>query len=110
MSNEQLSAMDKRIQSIESTLQGYTGQFSNIQSSLKDSHSTLNQGLTEHMTHSKYLLRGFVDRAHLTVSVISTKTPKMSSFIIVVIVFQMLLAGSYVLYKRRRANGPKKYL
>lgn len=60
MSNEQLSAMDKRIQSIESTLQGYTGQFSNIQSSLKDSHSTLNQGLTEHMTHSKYLLCGFV--------------------------------------------------
>ncbi|KAL8986057.1 MAG: hypothetical protein Q9205_000400 [Flavoplaca limonia] len=93
MPNEQLSAMDKRIQSIESTLQSHTGQFSNIQSSLRDSHSTLNQGLTEHMTH-----------------IISTKTPKMSSFIIVVIVFQMLLAGSYVLYKRRRANGPKKYL
>ncbi|KAL8999081.1 MAG: hypothetical protein Q9169_001969 [Polycauliona sp. 2 TL-2023] len=93
MSNEQLSAMDKRIQSIENTLQGYSGQFSNIQSSLKDSHSTLNEGLTQHMTN-----------------IISTKTPKMSSFIIVVIVFQMLLAGSYVLYKRRRANGPKKYL
>ncbi len=55
MSNDQLSAMDKRIQSIESTLQGYSGQFSNIQSSLQDSHSTLNEGLTQHMTHSKYL-------------------------------------------------------
>ncbi|KAL8674444.1 MAG: hypothetical protein Q9168_001177 [Polycauliona sp. 1 TL-2023] len=92
-SNEQLSAMDKKIQSIETTLQGYAGQFSNIHSSLKDSHSTLNEGLTQHMTN-----------------IISTKTPKMSSFIIVVIVFQLLLAGSYIMYKRRRANGPKKYL
>ncbi|KAL8775393.1 MAG: hypothetical protein Q9209_000401 [Squamulea sp. 1 TL-2023] len=93
MSNEQLGTMDKRIQSIEHTLQGYSGQFSNIQSSLKDSHSTLNEGLTQHMTH-----------------IISTKSPKMSSFVIVIILFQLLLAGSYVLYKRRRANGPKKYL
>ncbi|KAL8858479.1 MAG: hypothetical protein Q9178_004977 [Gyalolechia marmorata] len=92
-SNEQLSAMNKRIQSIENTLQGYSGQFSSIQSILKDSHSTLNEGLSQHMTH-----------------IISTKTPRMSSFIVVVIVFQLLLAGCYVLYKRRRANGPKKYL
>ncbi|KAI4246012.1 MAG: hypothetical protein L6R40_002228 [Gallowayella cf. fulva] len=93
MSGEQLNAMDARIRNIENTLQGYSGQFSNIQSSLKDSHSTLNEGLTQQMTH-----------------IISTKSPKMSSFVIVVVVFQLLLAGSYVIYKRRRANGPKKYL
>ncbi|KAL8731452.1 MAG: hypothetical protein Q9166_003427 [cf. Caloplaca sp. 2 TL-2023] len=93
MSSEQLSAMDTRIQSIENTLRGYSGQFSDIQNSLKDSHSTLNEGLTQQMTH-----------------IISAKSPKMGSFVIVVIVFQLLLAGSYVLYKRRRANGPKKYL
>ncbi|KAL8681565.1 MAG: hypothetical protein Q9186_002305 [Xanthomendoza sp. 1 TL-2023] len=93
VSSEQLSAMDTRIQSIESTLRGFSGQFSNIHSSLKDSHSTLNEGLTQQMTH-----------------IISTKSPRMSSFVIVVIVFQLLLAGSYVLYKRRKANGPKKYL
>ncbi|KAL8807821.1 MAG: hypothetical protein Q9182_000470 [Xanthomendoza sp. 2 TL-2023] len=54
-SHEQLSAMDTRIQSIENTLRDFSGHFSNIHSSLKDSHSTLNEGLTQHMTHSKNL-------------------------------------------------------
>ncbi|KAI4258393.1 MAG: hypothetical protein LQ352_001242 [Teloschistes flavicans] len=92
-SNEQLSALDRRIQSFENTLRSYDGQFSSIQGALKDSHSTLNEGLSQHMTH-----------------LISTKSPKTSSFVIALIVFQLLLAGSYIMYKRRRANGPKKYL
>ncbi|KAL9586923.1 MAG: hypothetical protein Q9212_000595 [Teloschistes hypoglaucus] len=92
-SNEQLSALDRRVQSFEDTLRSYEGHFSSIQGALKDSHSTLNEGLTQHMTH-----------------LISTKSPKTSSFILALIVFQLLLAGSYVMYKRRRANGPKKYL
>lgn len=53
-SNQQLSAIDQKIQSIENTVRGFQGQFSNIQGMMKDSHSTLNEGLTEHMTHSKY--------------------------------------------------------
>lgn len=92
-SNEQLNSMNQRIQSIETTLQGYQGQFSSIHGVLKDSHSTLNEGLTQHMTH-----------------IISTKSPKIGTFVVVIIIFQLLLAGIYVMYKRRRANGPKKYL
>lgn len=109
-SNEQLTTLDRRIQSIEDTLRGHQGQFSSIQGALKDSHSTLNEGLTQQMSHRKcwYLVQS---QSWLKlVPVISTKSPRTSSFIIVVIVFQLLLAGSYVLYKRRRANGPKKYL
>ena len=53
-SNEQLSSLDRRIQSIENTLQGHQAKFSNIQGALQQSHSTLNEGLTEQMTH-----RGF---------------------------------------------------
>ena len=34
----------------------------------------------------------------------------MGFFIFLLVVFQLLLAGSYVVYKRRRANAPKKYL
>lgn len=34
----------------------------------------------------------------------------MGFFITLIIVFQLLLAGSYVIYKRRRANMPKKFL
>ncbi|KAL8707543.1 MAG: hypothetical protein Q9220_007435 [cf. Caloplaca sp. 1 TL-2023] len=90
---EQVNAMDGRLQSIEKILQGYQGKFSSIQDGLRASHSSLNEGLTQQMTH-----------------IISTKSPKMGSFVVVLIAFQLLLAGSYVMYKRRRANGPKKYL
>jgi mannose-binding lectin 1 len=34
----------------------------------------------------------------------------MGFFIFLVIAFQVLLAVSYVVYKRRRANMPKKFL
>ncbi|KAI4169843.1 MAG: hypothetical protein LQ343_005392 [Gyalolechia ehrenbergii] len=92
-SNDQLNTMNQRIQSIENTLQSYQGQFSSIHGVLKDSHSTLNEGLTQQMTH-----------------IISTKSPKVGTFVVIIIVFQLLLVGIYVMYKRRRANGPKKYL
>ncbi|KAI4116070.1 MAG: hypothetical protein LQ345_003441 [Seirophora villosa] len=91
--NEQLNTMDQKVQSIENTLRDYSGQFSSIHGVLKDSHSTLNEGLTQQMTH-----------------IISTKSPKIGTFVVVIIVFQLLLAGIYVMYKRRRASGPKKYL
>ncbi|KAL9019239.1 MAG: hypothetical protein Q9185_003484 [Variospora sp. 1 TL-2023] len=91
--NEQLNTMDQKVQSIENTLRDYSGQFSSIRGVLKDSHSTLNEGLTQQMTH-----------------IISTKSPRIGTFVVVIIVFQLLLAGIYVVYKRKRANGPKKYL
>jgi mannose-binding lectin 1 len=34
----------------------------------------------------------------------------MGFFIFLVIAVQILLAGSYIMYKRRRANMPKKFL
>ncbi|KAL8906801.1 MAG: hypothetical protein Q9207_001789 [Kuettlingeria erythrocarpa] len=53
-SSQKLESMDQKIQGIEDTLRSYQGQFSSIQGMVKDSHSTLNKGLTEHMTHSEY--------------------------------------------------------
>jgi len=34
----------------------------------------------------------------------------MGLFIFVIIAFQVMLLGSYILYRRRRDNAPKKYL
>jgi mannose-binding lectin 1 len=34
----------------------------------------------------------------------------MGFFIFLVIAFQVLLAASYIIYKKRRANMPKKFL
>lgn len=42
--------------------------------------------------------------------VVSASSPKMGTFIGVVVAVQILLAAAYVVYKRRRANAPKKYL
>lgn len=36
--------------------------------------------------------------------------PRMGMGITVLILFQIALVGAYIMYKRRRANAPKKYL
>lgn len=43
-------------------------------------------------------------------TVVTASAPRMGFFLFVVIAVQIFLAGAYVLYKRRRANAPKKYL
>lgn len=43
-------------------------------------------------------------------AVITASTPRMGFFIILIISFQVFLAASYIIYKRRRANAPKKFL
>lgn len=50
---EKLNAMDQKIQTIESIVREYPGQFANLQRILKESHSKLTVGLPEHMTESK---------------------------------------------------------
>lgn len=41
---------------------------------------------------------------------ITASTPRMGYFLFLVIAFQVFLAIAYVVYKRRRANMPKKFL
>ena len=43
-------------------------------------------------------------------AVISASAPRMGMFVFIIIAVQVMLAGGYVMYKRRRANMPKKYL
>ncbi|KAL2050506.1 hypothetical protein ABVK25_009175 [Lepraria finkii] len=93
MSVERLIAMDQRLQGIENTVRDYQGQFSSLQSVLKDSHSSLAESLPKRMG-----------------DIITTSAPRMGLLLFIFIGVQLLLAGAYVIYKRRRANGPKKYL
>ncbi|KAH0154039.1 hypothetical protein KCU67_g9219, partial [Aureobasidium melanogenum] len=71
----------------------YREHLTNLQQSIEG----VRGGLTEHLPETI---------SHM----ISTAAPKMGMFIFVVIAFQVMLAGAYVIYKRRRANAPKKYL
>lgn len=51
---DRLNSMDQRLQGIERTVREYQGQFSSLQSTLKDSHSSLVEGLPKHMSDSMY--------------------------------------------------------
>ncbi len=42
--------------------------------------------------------------------VIRASAPRMGMFVFVVLAFQVMLVGAYVVYKRRRDRMPKKYL
>ncbi len=110
---DKLNLMDQRIQNIESIVREHPGQFANLQRLLKDSHSRLTVGLPEHMSESKDHSSFSTEEPKplLTRStVISRRSPRMGIFLSILMVFQLLLAASYVVYKKRRANGPKKYL
>ncbi|RJE21751.1 hypothetical protein PHISCL_05899 [Aspergillus sclerotialis] len=98
---DQVSALDARLQRMEQMLQAiqrdlegkdYKDKFNQLQEALASSHLSLSESL------------------HGTYNVITSSSPRMGFFITLIIVFQLLLAGSYIVYKRRRANMPKKFL
>ncbi|KAJ5122331.1 hypothetical protein N7526_009268 [Penicillium atrosanguineum] len=97
-----LAALDARLQRIETLLQSvqrdiqgrdYSGSFSQLHDTLRSSHLSLTESLQGHL-----------------LSAITASTPRMGFFIFLVIAFQVLLAVSYIVYKKRRANMPKKFL
>ncbi|KAJ6021131.1 hypothetical protein N7540_006635 [Penicillium herquei] len=101
-SRDQVSSLEARLQRIESMLQSiqrdlegkdYSSRFNQLQDTLRTSHLSLTENLHGHL-----------------LNVITASTPRMGFFIFLIIAFQILLAVSYVVYKRRRANMPKKFL
>ena len=109
---DRLNAMEQKIQSIDSAVQGYQQQFISLQKLVRDSHSRLTVGLPQHMSESMFSQFSYwIRNTPLTsIIVMTTKSPRIGFLLFIVISFQLLLAGSYVVYKRRRANAPKKYL
>lgn len=51
---DRLNSMDQRLQGIEKTMREYQGQISSLQSTLKESHSSIVEGLPKHMSDSMY--------------------------------------------------------
>ena len=54
ISPERLDAIDIRLHGIETIVRGYQGQFSGLESSLKDTHSSLAENLPKHMGDRTY--------------------------------------------------------
>ncbi|KAL4871139.1 hypothetical protein BDV12DRAFT_38143 [Aspergillus spectabilis] len=99
---DQVAGLDTRLQRLEQTLlaiqrdlegKDYRDRFNQLHDTLRSSHLSLTENIKDNL-----------------LSIITASTPRMGFFIFLVIAFQVLLAGSYILYKRRRASMPKKFL
>jgi len=115
----QLNVMDERLLRIESIVQkiqhdvegrDYKEHLTNLQQSVREAQTTLLDNLPQSISHSKCPLICVKMCMTNKLLVIKTSAPRMGMFIFVVIAFQTMLVGAYVLYKKRRANSPKKFL
>ncbi|KAJ5295669.1 hypothetical protein PENANT_c001G02964 [Penicillium antarcticum] len=90
-----LARMEQLLQNIQRDVEGkdYSSRFNQLHETLRSSHLSLSENLQGHL-----------------LSVITASSPRMGFFLFMLIAFQILLAVSYVIYKRRRANMPKKFL
>lgn len=90
-----LSAMERTLNSIQAELSSgdHKRQFNNLQTTLRE----MNVGVTEHLPNR---VREYV----------ADHAPRVGFMITCFMLFQLALVVAYVLYKRRRANTPKKYL
>ncbi|EKV16063.1 Concanavalin A-like lectin/glucanase, subgroup [Penicillium digitatum] len=100
--DRQLAQFDTRLTRVEQLLQAvqteiknkdYNGRFNQLHETLRSSHLSLSENLQGHL-----------------LSVITASSPRMGFFIFLLIVSQVVLVIFYVIYKRRRANMPKKFL
>ncbi|KAJ5366393.1 hypothetical protein N7541_000334 [Penicillium brevicompactum] len=102
ITKEQYNALDNRLAHMEQLMttilrdlgdRDYSSRFNQLHDTLRSSHLSLSENLQGHL-----------------LNVITASTPRMGFFLFLVIAFQVLLVISYVIYKRRRANMPKKFL
>ncbi|KAJ5558422.1 hypothetical protein N7535_008633 [Penicillium sp. DV-2018c] len=91
--SSKLDRIEQLLQVVQRDLESKDGRFSQLQETLRSSHLSLTENLQGHL-----------------LSAITSSAPRMGFFIFCLIAFQVLLVIGYVVYKRRRANMPKKYL
>ncbi|KAJ5873943.1 uncharacterized protein N7529_002373 [Penicillium soppii] len=102
ITKDQYNALESRLARMEQLIaniqrdvgdRDYSSRFNQLHDTLRSSHLSLSENLQGHL-----------------LNVITASTPRMGFFIFLVIAFQVVLVISYVIYKRRRANMPKKFL
>jgi mannose-binding lectin 1 len=122
ITKDQYNALESRLARMEQLIaniqrdvgdRDYSSRFNQLHDTLRSSHLSLSENLQGHLLNGKPLENVFessAQLANLAFIVITASTPRMGFFIFLVIAFQVVLVISYVIYKRRRANMPKKFL
>ncbi|KAK4556003.1 hypothetical protein LTR86_006699 [Recurvomyces mirabilis] len=90
-----MEGIERTVQQIQRDVEGkdYKQHLNDLQMAVDG----IKGGLTEHLPDTLSRM-------------IHASSPKMGMFIFVVLAFQVMLAGAYIVYKRRRNGMPKKYL
>jgi len=123
IARSQIDGMEEKMKAIEDlvvqigsaiTAKDYSQHFEALHKTLENHHSNLLYTVPNKVTQGKYTLscdfcfQGL--RLTCVTAAMTTNTPKVGFGVTLLIVFQMILVVAYIVYKRRRASSPKKYL
>ena len=113
--NRKMENMERNIEQVKRDVEGkdYREHLNQLNQAIESVKGGLTDSLPENIGQSmccviSFLVFGIV----LTMScvVISASAPRMGMFVFVIVAVQVMMAGAYIVYKRRRATMPKKYL
>lgn len=108
--NEKLVAQISRLEASISKLDGLASmerKIDEIKGDVRQTKSDLHNSLDKHVTSLKSTVR---DTHHSLLGSMAANAPSVAMYVFVVLGSQALLVVAYLVYKRRKANGPKKYL
>lgn len=101
--NEQLSRLETKLDA----LPGMERKIGEIQGDVRQTKIDLHNSLDRQFTSLKSTVR---DTHSSVLGTLATSAPSVALYVFVVLGSQALLVVAYILYKRRKMNGPKKYL
>ena len=108
--NDKIAAQLSRFEASISKVDGLAGierKIDEIKGDVKQTKSEVLNSLEGHVSGLKSTV---TDTHHSMIGSLAANAPGVALYVFVVLGSQALLILAYVLYKRRKANGPKKYL
>lgn len=116
--NRKMDNMERNIEQVKRDVEGkdYREHLNQLNQAIESVKGGLTDSLPENIGQSMFfdvlspfgcIWWWFADE---TCAVISASSPRMGMFVFIVLAVQIMLAGAYIVYKRRRATMPKKYL
>ena len=108
--NENIAAQLSRLESSTGRLDYLAAiekKLDNMQTDVRQTKSELHNSLDRHAAGLKTAV---IEGHQSMLGTVAASAPRVGMFVFVVLGSQALLVGAYLVYKRRKANGPKKYL
>lgn len=111
-----LESLERSVEGIKKTIEGndYKEHLNQLNAAIEGVRGGLAESLPENIGHCElrflFPSRRWTRVLILRSTVISASAPRMGIFVFVVVAVQIMMAGAYIIYKRRRNSMPKKYL